>query len=244
MLAAEGSKPLGPEEPRLERVGEYHLLRLGQREYRVGGLDKNNSLEVLKIALRLRHGEDFHLDSFDMARDGERRRFIERAAEETRLEKDLIKRDLGRLLLLLEEAQTERIRAALEPAEGSRATEMTAEERQEALAFLKSPHLVERIAEAFTACGLVGEETNRLAAYLACTSRKLEKPLAVIIQSTSAAGKSDAHGSGARDVPGGGARQVQRDDGPEPLLPRARRTSSTRSWRSSRRRAPRRPATP
>ena len=50
----------------MERAGEYHLLRLGQREYRVGGLDKNNSLEVLKIALRLRHGEDFHLDSFDM----------------------------------------------------------------------------------------------------------------------------------------------------------------------------------
>jgi energy-coupling factor transporter ATP-binding protein EcfA2 len=37
---------------------------------------------------------------------------------------------------------------------------------------------------------LVGEESNCLAAYLACTSRKLEKPLAVIIQSTSAAGKS------------------------------------------------------
>jgi len=36
----------------------------------------------------------------------------------------------------------------------------------------------------------VGEESNRLAAYLACTSRKLDRPLAVIIQSTSAAGKS------------------------------------------------------
>ena len=190
LLAAEGSKLLGPEEPRLERAGEHHLLRLGKREYRVGGLDKNNSLEVMKIALRLRHDEDFHLDSFDMARDGERRRFIDRAAEETRLEKDLIKRDLGRLLLLMEQAQTERIRAALEPAERSRAQEMTAEERQEALAFLKSPHLVERLSETFKVCGLVGEETNCLAAYLACTSRKLEKPLAVIIQSTSAAGKS------------------------------------------------------
>ncbi|MHB8837281.1 MAG: CHC2 zinc finger domain-containing protein [Candidatus Methylomirabilia bacterium] len=190
LLAAEGSKPLGPEEPCLERVGEYHLLRLGQREYRVGGLDKNNSLEVLKIALRLRHGEDFHLDSFDMARDGDRRRFIERAAEETRLEKDLIKRDLGRLLLLLEEVQTARINAALEPAAGPRTPEMSVEERDEALSFLKSPNLVERIAETFEACGLVGENANRLAAYLACTSRKLEKPLAVIIQSTSAAGKS------------------------------------------------------
>jgi len=67
---------------------------------------------------------------------------------------------------------------------------MTPEERAEALDFLQSPGLVERITTAFDDCGLVGEESNRLAAYLACTSRKLERPLAVIIQSTSAAGKS------------------------------------------------------
>ena len=176
--------------PALERVGEHHVLKLGPREYRVGGLDKNNGLDVLKIALRLRHGEDFHLDAFDLARDGERRRFIERAAEETRLEKELVKRDLGKLLLAVEAAQQERLDAALAPGSGPRAPEMTGAERAEALAFLRSPDLVEKIGAAFDACGLVGESANRLAAYLACTSRKLEKPLAVIIQSTSAAGKS------------------------------------------------------
>jgi len=176
--------------PALERVGEYHFLRLGAREYRVGGLDKNNGLDVLKVAVRLKHGEDYHLDAFDLARDGERRRFIERAAEETRLEKELVKRDLGKLLLAVEAAQQERLAAALAPSGGPRAPEMGAAERAEALAFLKSPDLVEKIGEAFDACGLVGEDANRLAAYLACTSRKLEKPLAVIIQSTSAAGKS------------------------------------------------------
>ena len=174
----------------IERQGEYHVMRLGQREYRVGGLEKNNSLEVLKVAVRLRYGEAFHLDSFDMAQDGQRRRFIERAAEETGLEKDLIKRDIGRLLLALEAAQTDRINAALEPSHAPRPHELSAEERAEALAFLKSPDLVERIGAAFDACGLVGEDANRLAAYLACMSRKLDKPLAVIIQSTSAAGKS------------------------------------------------------
>ena len=175
--------------PSLDRQGEYHLLRLGPREYRVGGLEKNNSVEVLKVSLRLRHGEDFHLDSFDLARDGERRRFIERAAEETRLERELIKRDLGKLLLLLEQAQHERIQAVL-TSDTPAAPDMTNAEREAALAFLRAPNLVEKIGEAFDACGLVGEAANRLAAYLACTSRKLDKPLAVIIQSTSAAGKS------------------------------------------------------
>jgi DNA primase len=173
----------------LERVGDYHTLTLGKREYRVGGLEKNNSLDVLKVSVRLRYGDDFHLDSFDMTRDGERRRFIERAAEETGLEKDLLKRDIGRLLLALEDTQQQRLSAATEST-GERKHELTDEEHAEALAFLKSPNLVERIAETFEACGLVGEETNRLAAYLACTSRKLDRPLAVIIQSTSAAGKS------------------------------------------------------
>ncbi|MFS1524640.1 hypothetical protein ACL7TT_11070 [Microbulbifer sp. 2304DJ12-6] len=36
----------------------------------------------------------------------------------------------------------------------------------------------------------MGEETNKLTGYLACVSRKLERPLAVMIQSSSAAGKS------------------------------------------------------
>lgn len=174
----------------LERAGEYHTLKLGQREYRVGGLDKNNSLDVLKVSLRLRHGETFHLDSFDLLRDGDRRRFIERAAEETTLEKELIKRDLGKLLLSLEQEQTDRLTAALKPETRNLKPELTSAEREEALELLTSPDLVGRIGDLFDACGLVGEHSNRLAAYLACTSRKLDKPLAVIIQSTSAAGKS------------------------------------------------------
>jgi hypothetical protein len=125
-----------------------------------------------------------------MARDGDRRRFIERAAEETKLEKELIKRDLGKLLLALEQEQTDRVNAALAAPGAARVPEMSAEARAEALAYLKAPNLIGRITEAFPVCGLAGEGLNSLSAYLACTSRKLDKPLAVIIQSTSAAGKS------------------------------------------------------
>ena len=37
---------------------------------------------------------------------------------------------------------------------------------------------------------MVGEETNKLVGYLAVTSRQLEAPLAVMVQSSSAAGKT------------------------------------------------------
>ena len=178
-----------PDMSPLETRGEYVVLKIGPREYRVGGLDKNNSLEVMKVALRLRHGETFHLDSFDLLQDSQRRRFIERAAEETAIEKDQVKRDLGRLLLALECEQEERLARAVQPT-GPKTPELTPTEKAEALAFLQSPNLIQEIGAAFDVCGLVGEDANRLAAYLACTSRKLDKPLAVIIQSTSAAGKS------------------------------------------------------
>ena len=67
---------------------------------------------------------------------------------------------------------------------------MTTEEREEALAWLKAPDLIGRLREAFHLAGIIGEETNTLIAYLAGVSRKLERPLAIIIQSASAAGKT------------------------------------------------------
>ena len=58
------------------------------------------------------------------------------------------------------------------------------------MAFLKSDNLQDTILSDFNTIGVVGEESNKLVGYLACVSRLLPKPLAVVIQSTSAAGKS------------------------------------------------------
>ena len=175
-------------EIKLKSVGEDYLLELAERSYRVRGLQKNGSLEVLKVNLRLSHGDRFHLDTLDFYRAKDREGFIRTAASETTLEPDLIKRDLGKLLFALETLQEERIRDAMEPT--ATVPQMAAKERDEALALLKSPDLLGQILEDFDACGIVGEATNKLTGYLACVSRKLDRPLAVIIQSTSAAGKS------------------------------------------------------
>jgi DNA primase catalytic core len=173
---------------KLKPVGEDYVLELANRSYRVRGLQKNGSLEVLKVNLRLSYGDLFHLDTLDFYRAKDREGFIRTAASETTLEPELIKRDMGKLLLALESLQEQRIREAMEPQ--SEAVEMAAKEEEEALALLKSPDLLGRILEDFDACGIVGEATNKLTGYLACVSRQLDRPLAVIIQSTSAAGKS------------------------------------------------------
>lgn len=67
---------------------------------------------------------------------------------------------------------------------------LSPEEREEALAWLQAPDLVGRLREAFRQSGIVGEENNALVAYLAGVSRKLDRPLAIIVQSASAAGKT------------------------------------------------------
>lgn len=172
---------------KLQLRGEHWFLSFEGREYRLGGLEKTLGTEALKITLRLKVGECFHLDSLDLAKDAERRRFIERAAEETALHADLIKRDVGRLLLAVEITQAELARPAETLAPIVRLTEV---ERTEALAWLQAPDLIGRLRVAFRSAGIIGEENNVLLAYLAAVSRKLERPLAIIVQSASAAGKT------------------------------------------------------
>jgi hypothetical protein len=88
----------------------------------------------------------------------------------------------------LEEMQDAQIKRALAPKE--EAVTISDHDRAEALALLRDPRLLERIVEDFARCGVVGEETNKLVGYLGVVSRHLEAPLAVIVQSSSAAGKS------------------------------------------------------
>ena len=64
------------------------------------------------------------------------------------------------------------------------------DDERAALALLQAPDLVARIVADMGACGVVGEANNLLAGYLAAVSRKLDTPLAILIQSSSAAGKS------------------------------------------------------
>jgi DNA primase catalytic core len=158
------------------------------RRYRVRGLAKNLSAEVLKVNVLASKGEAYHVDSFDLYAARARAHYLTQAAKELACREDVIKLDLGRILLKLEALQAERIRGALtrEPA----APKMSAADEAEALALLKTPDLLARIVADFDACGLVGEATNKLVGYLAATSRKLGGPLAIVVQSSSAAGKS------------------------------------------------------
>ena len=184
--------PTEPEPETLEiplQQSEHELqITLENRVYRIRGLSKNLSYEQLKINLLIREGEAMHVDIFDVYNARHRAAYIKQASQELAISEDVIKRDLGKVLLKLEELQDQQIKGTLARQEQQPA--MSDSEVKEALALLKEPALLDRILSDFSRCGVVGEETNKLMGYLAACSRKLERPLAVMVQSSSAAGKS------------------------------------------------------
>jgi hypothetical protein len=175
-------------EPDVKSGADEVVMSFDERLYRVRGLARNLSAQTLKVNILARRSEAYFVDSFDLYSARSRANFVTQAAREMALGEETVKTDLGRVLLRLEEVQAERIRAALqvEP----QAPKMTEAEQAEALELLGSSDLLARIVSDLEACGLVGEATNKLVAYLAATSRKLDEPLAILVQSSSAAGKS------------------------------------------------------
>jgi DNA primase catalytic core len=177
----------------VETRGEDVLLRCGDREYRVRGLKKNTSMEVLRINLRVlglnAHGDmAMHMDTLELTAARQRVAFAKQAADELGVKEETIRHDLGRVLSKLEELRDREIEATLKKPE--EVVGMTEDEREAALGLLRDPRLLERIVEDFARCGVVGEEINKQVGYLASVSRLLEAPLAIVVQSSSAAGKS------------------------------------------------------
>ncbi len=192
-------QPPAPKEIEAEVKENGIVIELGNRTYRVRGLEKNLAFDVLKLNVMVRRDEVFYVDTFDLYAAKARAVFIREAARELGFDPEVIKRDLGKVLLKLESLQDKHIEDTL--AVKDETIELTDNDKAAALDLLKQPNLIERILTDFDACGVVGEETNKLVGYLAATSRKLDKPLAVVIQSSSAAGKSSLMDAVLRFIP-------------------------------------------
>jgi len=178
---------------RVEVSGETVYVTMGERRYRIVDLGKNTAPGVLHVNLMVTsmntRGETrLHVDRFDLYGARPRSLFAKQAAKELGHKEESIERDLARLILELEDLQREWLEKTLTPQEEK--LEMTMEEKTAALEMLRDPRLLERVLEDFEKCGVVGEETNKKIGYLAAVSRLLEKPLAIVVQSASSAGKS------------------------------------------------------
>ena len=185
-----------------QELPEELQLDTGVLTWRVRGWKKNASAEVMKVNLTARRKPDpgadpastlgaYFVDTLDLYAARSRMAFVRAASIELGMSEDAAKRELGAVLLKLETLQDELItQARARQASAPKVPVLSADEEAQALELLQAPNLVERIVGDLHALGMVGEDLNLLAAYLAAVSRKLDTPLAVLIQSSSAAGKS------------------------------------------------------
>lgn len=154
------------------------------RRYEVRGIEKLS--RRLKAAVRAERQGRLHVDTVDFYSSRNRRNLcidLCRFFEESR---EVIDADIDRLIRLCERWVENRP----DPSEIMPSVQLTERDIKEAEELGKAPDLINKILADYEACGLVGEEHNKLLCYLAAVSRRMDEPLSVLILSSSGAGKS------------------------------------------------------
>jgi Fe2+ transport system protein FeoA len=159
------------------------------RSWRIRGAGNraNAEGELLRVALSVTHASSgrFHLDTLDLYSARQRSAFLNATVTELRVEREELATELAEVIGMAEQRRdTASIKAT--PV----APSMSEQERARAMAWLTDADLLERLSVDLAALGVVGEQTNLLVAYLATISRLCERPFGVLVQSSSAAGKS------------------------------------------------------
>ena len=173
------------EQKAYEKTETGLVVQYGDRRYDVRGITREGV--KLKATIKAVRGEKaaqrFHLDTVDLYSNRSRLFFAKACAVLFSEKEEIITEDITRLIDLAESWQPEN-------KDASSVQKMTKSEEDEALEFLKDPELFSRILVDFETVGITGEDANKLMGYLSATSRKLDEPLSILIQSRSAAGKS------------------------------------------------------
>ncbi|MCL6592040.1 MAG: toprim domain-containing protein [Firmicutes bacterium] len=162
------------------------IINCRERQYRIR-LASMQSLERLRVNIRATCGEKYHIDTIDLYQSRSRHYLTGQLAKLFNLEAAAIDSDL---LFIINQIEAHQAKSKIEADTAKKPYQMTKEEEAEALKLLTDSNLLELILADMEAIGHVGEETNKILAYLISVSRKLPKPLSGIIISQAAAGKS------------------------------------------------------
>ncbi len=168
-----------------EKTETGFIIQYGDRRYDVRGVMREGV--KLKATIKAVRGEKaaqrFHLDTVDLYSNRSRLFFAKACAVLFSEKEEIITEDVTKLIDLAESWKPE-------TSDASSVQKMTKAEEDEALDFLKDPELFSQILVDFETVGITGEDANKLMGYLSATSRKLDEPLSILVQSRSAAGKS------------------------------------------------------
>jgi DNA primase catalytic core len=170
-----------------EKTDVGFIVQYGERRYEVRGITREGvklkaTIKAIKQPSEAK-SQRFHLDTVDLNSNRSRLFFGKACAVLFGEKEELILEDMTKLIDLAESWRPEEKESASLP-------KMSQSDEEEVLEFLKDSSLFNRILEDFETIGFTGEEANKLMGYISATSRKLDEPLSILIQSRSAAGKS------------------------------------------------------
>ena len=171
--------------PRTEKTTYGFKLFIASRCYEIKAIARQGTQLKATIKASLVDKNGFELHTLDLYSARSREAFARSCLSLFDEEEQRIKNDL---IVVLEQVESwqgdEEISGSDKPIEPS------VKEKTAAIAFLKQPDLLDAIQSDLTTLGVAGEDLNKMLCYLAVTSRKLDDPLSLLIQSRSAAGKS------------------------------------------------------
>lgn len=152
---------------------------------RITGLDR------MKVTLKVQHATKHLLpirDTLDLYNRGQTEQLIQTISENFDANIKQTETAISELTGELENYRLEKIEA-LQPKE-KQSYEMTPTARAAAISELKKPNLLQRTGQLLMQCGIVGEQTNSVIAYLVYGTRKQSIPLHIMFLGSSGSGKT------------------------------------------------------
>ncbi|MEE8410153.1 MAG: toprim domain-containing protein, partial [Myxococcota bacterium] len=177
----------GATAPAGERTAQGFVLHIAGRRYETKAVAKQGP--QLRVTLKASKASEpdgrFELSTIDLYSRRSREWFAGLCAELFELDATQAASDMKAVIEHVEDAVSGNA-SKREPVR----VELTDTERAEAMTLLQRPDLMEQVLRDFEAVGYAEEVCNKQLGYLVAISRKLEKPLSLLIESRSSAGKS------------------------------------------------------
>jgi hypothetical protein len=176
-----GNEPEVPLNDLTPLTSDSFVLTILNRTYKLLGIEKSN--KKLKVTIRLELGDKLFIDTVNLYQSSNKNRAVQEICQTFHLPVGDIKGDLKQLIEAIENYSYIQSQPAV--------TAMTEKDKQEAISLGKSKDFFKLILQDYEKLGSIGEENNKLLCYLTGVSRLFEKPLSIMVISSSGAGKSE-----------------------------------------------------
>ncbi|MFH1310556.1 MAG: hypothetical protein ABIH85_07780 [Candidatus Omnitrophota bacterium] len=171
------------EKIKIEEQNLYYSPRKDMT-YRIRGFE-DIILSHLRVNVKATYCEDFFIDIVDLYSQKSRTNFLKKMCKNLGIKQEDVRKDIYKIIDVIERYQSDKNKPVKKET-----IKIGNKDREKALKDLKSPKLLNNILKDIEMLGYVGEDNNKIIAYLVSISRKLEDPLSSIVISESSAGKS------------------------------------------------------